>query len=99
MADQFDLFRDPDGGVFIVLQNEAVDALDTRIFASCLPARAIPVGMERLAVPFYFGDREYCVMVHLLGTARLGRMGQKIGNLSHLRDDITRAFDLLYSGI
>ncbi|MEY4982942.1 MAG: CcdB protein [Pseudomonadota bacterium] len=99
MAEQFDLYRDPEGGLFLVLQNEAVDTLDTRIFASCLPARAISVGMQTLAVPFVFGDRDYCVMVHLHGTARLGRMGEKVGNLSHLRDEITRALDLLYSGI
>lgn len=33
MADQFDLYRDPQGGLLLVLQNEAVDTLDTRIFA------------------------------------------------------------------
>ena len=38
-------------------------------------------------------------MLNLLGTARLGQIGTKVGNLSHLRDQITRALDLLYSGI
>jgi toxin CcdB len=98
MADQFDLYRDAQGGLFLVLQHEAVDTLDTRIFASCLPAKAVPMGMERLAVPFWFGEAEYCVMVNLLGTARLGRMGRKVGSLPDLRDRITRAIDLIYSG-
>ena len=38
-------------------------------------------------------------MLSLLGTARVGRMGEKVGNHAHLRDQITRALDLLYSGI
>lgn len=38
-------------------------------------------------------------MVNLLGMARLGRMGGKLGNYAHLRDQIKRAFDLLYAGI
>lgn len=38
-------------------------------------------------------------MVNLLGTARLGRIGGKLGNYAHLRDQITGAFDLIYSGI
>jgi hypothetical protein len=98
MAGQFDLFMDPDGGLLVVLQHDVVDSLETRIFASCLPASAVPLALQRLAVPFWFGDAEYCVMVHLLGTARLGRMGRKVGSVTQLRDSITRALDLLYSG-
>lgn len=98
MADQFDLYLDRGGELLVVLQHEVVDTLDTRIFASCLPAHAVPMGMERLAVPFWFGDQQFSMMVHLLGTARVGGMGRKVGNLSDKRDAITRAFDLLYSG-
>lgn len=57
------------------------------------------LALDRLSVPLGFAEREYRVMVNLLGTARLGRMGERLGNYAHLRDQITRAFDLLYSGI
>lgn len=100
MADQFDLYRDPDGGLVLILQSDAVDTLDTRVFASCAPAdRSGVATLQRLAVPFIFAEREHRVMLNLLGTARVGYIGTKVGNLSHLRDQITRAFDLLYSGI
>lgn len=99
MADQFDLYRDPQGGLLLVLQNEAVDTLDTRVFASVVPAGKGGVAvLDRLSVPLSYAERDYLVMLHLLGTARLGRMGEKVGNYAHLRDRITRAFDLLYSG-
>lgn len=38
MADQFDLYRDPQGGLFLILQSEAVETLDTRAFASVVPS-------------------------------------------------------------
>lgn len=100
MSDQFDLYRDPQGGLFLILQSEAIDMLDTRVFASVVPAgKSGIVALDRLSVPLLFAEREYRVMLSLLGTARVGRMGEKLGNYSHLRDQITRAFDLLYSGI
>lgn len=100
MAEQFDLYRDPQGELYLVIQSDVVDALDTRVFASCAPGgRQGLAALDRLAVPFSFAEREYRVLVNLLGTARLSNMGQKVGNLSHLRDQITRALDLLYSGI
>lgn len=100
MADQFDLYRDPQGGLFLILQSDAVDTLDTRVFASVVPSGTAGIAaLDRLSVPLIFAEREYRVMVSLLGTARLGRMGDKLGNYAHLRDRITRAFDLLYSGI
>jgi CcdB protein len=100
MADQFDLYRDPQGGLLLVLQSDSVDSLDTRVFASCVPGGNQGIAaLDRLSVPFIFAEREYRVMLSLLGTARMGRMGVRVGNLSHLRDQITRAFDLLYSGI
>lgn len=100
MSQQFDLYRDPQGGLLLILQNDAVDTLDTRVFASVVPAaKGSPATLDRLSVPLSFAEREYRVMLNLLGTARLGRMGERVGTYPHLRDDITRAFDLLYSGI
>ena len=100
MAEQFDLYRDPAGGLLLILQNDAVDSLGTRIFASCVPAdRRGVTTLERLSVPFIFAEREFRVVVNLLGTARMSQLGMKVGNLSHLRDQITRALDLLYSGL
>ncbi|WP_434621276.1 CcdB family protein [Tabrizicola sp. M-4] len=100
MAEQFDLYRDPQGSLLLVLQSDAVDTLDTRVFASVVPTGKGGVSsLDRLSVPLNFAEREYRVMLNLLGTARLGWMGERVGNYAHLRDQITRAFDLLYSGI
>ena len=100
MARQFDLFSDPDGELLLILQSDAVDALGTRVFASCVPVDRKGVAtLDRLTVPFSFAEREFCVMLNLLGTARLRDIGTKVGSLSTLRDQITRGMDLLYSGL
>lgn len=100
MARQFDLYRDPDGGLLVVLQSDAVDGLGTRVFASCLPADGSRRSeLDRISIPFIFADGEYRVMLNLLGTARVGGMGKKVGNLFTLRDQITKAVDLLVTGI
>ena len=100
MARQFDLYRDPDGGLLLVLQSDAVGGLGTRVFASCVPSDGSrPAELERLSIPFIFAEREYRVMLNLLGTARVGGMGQKVGNLATLRDQITKAIDLLVTGV
>ena len=100
MAEQFDLYRDFDGGLVMIIQSAAVDNLGTRVFASCVPAdRQGVTALDRLSVPFIFAEREFRVMLSLLGTARVGRIGTKVGNHTHLRDQITRALDLLYLGV
>jgi toxin CcdB len=100
MAGQFDLYRDPDGELLLILQSDAVDALGTRVFASCVPAdRRRTAELERLSIPFIFAETEFRVMLNLLGTARLSTLGKKVGNLSTLRDQITRALDLLVTGV
>ena len=99
MPRQFDLYRDPDGGLILVLQSDPVDGLGTRVFASCVAADSGRTReLDRLSIPFIFAETEYRVILHLLGTARLGIMGKKVGNLSVLRDQITKAVDLLITG-
>lgn len=100
MSQQFDLYRDPDGGLILILQSDAVDGLGTRIFASCLPADGSRQNeLDRLSIPFVFAEREYRVMLNLLGTARVGNMGKKVGTLTTLRDQIIKAVDFLITGI
>ena len=53
--------------------------------------------LDRLSVPF--SDSDFRVMLNLLGTAGPGKMGKTLGNLSTLRDQVTKAIDLLITGI
>ncbi len=99
MAAQFDLYLVANKSLVVVLQGDALEAIETRVFAPCLPADRPGLRPERLAPAFFHAEREYRVMTHLVGVARVGNLGTRVGNISHLRDDIVRAFDLLITGI
>ena len=87
MAAQFDLYLAPNNSLVVVLQSDALEAINTRVFAPCLPA-------DR---PGMRPDRR--VMLHLIGAAPVHRLGAKVGNVAYLRDDIVRAYDLLITGV
>lgn len=99
MAAQFDLYLAPNKSLVVVLQSDAFEAIDTRVFAPCLPADRPGMRPDRLAPAFFHAEREYRVMLHLIGTAPVHRLGARVGNVAYLRDDIVRAFDLLITGV
>ncbi|MFO1203858.1 MAG: CcdB family protein [Tabrizicola sp.] len=98
MADQFDLYLAPNKSLVVVLQSDALEAIGTRVFAPCLPADRPGMRPDRLAPAFFHAEREYRVMMHLMGAAPVHRLGVKVGTVAHLRDDIIRALDLLITG-
>jgi toxin CcdB len=99
MAAPFDLYLAPNKSLVVVLQSDALEAIETRVFAPCLPADRPGMRPDRLAPAFVHAEREYRVMTHLVGVAPVRSLGTRVGNISHVRDDIVRAFDLLITGI
>lgn len=99
MAAQFDLYLTSNKSLIVVLQSDALEAIDTRVFAPCLPADRPAMRPDRLAPVFFHAEREYRIMIHLIGAAPVHRLGTRVGSVEHLRDDIVRAFDLLITGI
>lgn len=98
MAAQFDLYIAPNKSLIVIVQSDALDALDSRIFAPCLPPDRPGMRSDRLTPTFFHAEREYCVMMPLMGAAPVHRLGTRIGNISDLRDKIVRALDLLVTG-
>ena len=99
MADQFDLYLASNKSLVVVLQGDALEAIATRVFAPCLPADRPGMRPDRLAPAFFHAEREYRVMMHLMGAAPVHRLGVKVGTVAHLRNDIIRALDLLITGV
>ena len=99
MAAQFDLYLAPNNSLVVVLQSDALEAINTRVFAPCLPADRPGMRPDRLAPAFFHAEREYRVMLHLIGAAPVHRLGAKVGNVAYLRDDIVRAYALLITGV
>ena len=99
MTAQFDLYLAPNKSLVVILQSDALEAIDTRVFAPCLPADRPGMRPDRLAPAFFHAEREFRVMMHLMGAAPVHRLGARIGSVAHLRDEIIRALDLLITGV
>jgi toxin CcdB len=99
VAQQFDVFRTPAGVLVVVIQSDLLDAMHTRVVAPLLPAGTAGRPMRGLNPEIRFGEEAMVLMPQLLATLTLGELGRQVGSLAHLRDTITRAVDMLLSGV
>jgi toxin CcdB len=99
MAAQFDLYRMQGGGLVVVLQNDLLDQLRTRVVAPLVPASSIERVMHSLNPTVTLGEEAYLVLPQLAATLTLAEMGERVGSLSMMHDAIVRAVDALLSGI
>lgn len=99
MAAQFDLYRLQNGGLVVVIQNDLLDQLRTRVVAPLFPANAVDRVMHALNPTVTLGEDVYIFMPQLTATLALGEMGEKVGSLAMMHDTLVRALDALLSGI
>lgn len=98
MADQFDLYRMAEGDYVIVLQSDLLDALNTRAVCLAIPDGAAVPALPALSPVLTAGDIRLRLAPHVLATLTLTELGTFVANLSHERDRIIRAFDLMLTG-
>ena len=98
MADQFDLYRMAEGQYVIVLQATLLDGLNTRAVCLAIPEGASVPALPALSPVLTAGDIRLRLAPHVLATLTLGELGTFVANLSHERDRIIRAFDLMLTG-
>lgn len=96
MADQFDLYRMQDGNLVLILQSDVLAPLLTRVVCHLTPIRQAEMGF---GPKVELGDATYRISPQIMATLTRAELGTKIGNLSHLRDSIIRALDLLLTGV
>lgn len=96
---QFDVhrLRPPHEGLVVVLQNDTVDRLATRVVAP-LSDEPHKLSIERLRLNVDFGSGSYLLQIDRLAAVEKGTIGQLAGNLAHEQDRIKRALDLLFLG-
>lgn len=99
MAAQFDLYRIQGGGLVVVLQNDLLDQLQTRVVAPLVPAHSVERVLQSLNPSVTLGEETYLIMPQLAATLTLAEMGERVGSLAMMHDAIVRALDALLSGI
>ena len=46
-----------------------------------------------------FGEAQYALLTQAMGAVPLRDLKEKVGSISHLRDETVRALDLLFTGV
>jgi len=99
VAAQYDLFRLPDGPVVVVIQNDLLDDIRTRVVIPLLPAGSAGKPLKRLNPTMTLNGDVLTLMPQLMATLSLAELGMCIGSCEDDRDVITRAVDTLLAGI
>ena len=99
MAAQFDLYEMAGGQMVVVLQNDLLEGLGTRVVAPMMPADGAPAPMKGLNPVIELGQGAYVLMPQLMATLTRAELGTRRGSLAHHRDRIARAFDMVWTGV
>jgi toxin CcdB len=98
MARQFDLYRMATGDYVIILQSDLLEGLNTRSVCLALPEPVSVPAFAALSPLLSAGDLRLRIAPHILATLTLTELGTHVANLSHERDRIIRAFDMMLTG-
>jgi toxin CcdB len=83
----------------VVLQSDLAADLQMRIVAPLIPASELPTAARGLNPGVLLGDTLYRLKPELMAAVPLSELSRRIASVAHQRDDITRALDLLFTGI
>jgi toxin CcdB len=98
-ARQFDICRLGKSALIVVLQDDLHEGLATRIVAPLIPLAKIGPQPRGLCPTVQFNSQPYAVLIQSLSAVPLGELRETLGQARHLRDDLTRAVDLLFMGL
>ena len=99
MADQFDVYRTVSGSVVVVIQNDLLADLQTRVVAFLAQDRMDSELFQYLTPQITVEGINYTLEMHSLATVSLKELGTKLGDMRDQRDKLIRAIDALLSGI
>ena len=98
MARQFDVYRRPNGTLVVDVQNSLLEALSTRVVVPLIGKTKGGPDSRSLHPSVSFDGKDYLIGTQFLATATLAELGLNMGDISHKRDEISRALDLLFTG-
>lgn len=80
-------------------QADALREFDTRVVAPLQPLSASRTPVSRLHPRFQVDGREYVLLTHLLTAVPVEELGPSLGSWAEHSYDLTRALDLLLTGV
>ncbi|MFT3973379.1 MAG: CcdB family protein [Amaricoccus sp.] len=99
MPRRFDVFRTPEGTLVTIAQNDLLDAMSTRVVLPLLPAGSGMRPARTLNPEVLVGGEAFVLLPQLAATLTIAALGVHVGSIAAQRDAVTRAIDMLLSGI
>lgn len=88
-----------DGTHVVVLQHDLLEDVGTRVVAPLLEAGRFAQPMRGLNPEVRIGDTTFVLIPQFMATLAIGELGERMGSIAHLRDEVTRAVDILLGGV
>lgn len=98
MARQYDVYRRPNGTLVVDVQHTMLEDLATRVVVPLIQKAKGAPDSRSLNPSVSFDGKDYFFGTQFLATATLAELGPKMGDICHMRDEIIRALDLLFTG-
>ena len=98
-ARQFDICRLGKDTLVIVLQDDLHEGLASRIVAPLILSAKIGAQPRGLCPVIHFNNQDHVLLIQSLSAVPLGELRETLGHAHHLRDDMSRAVDLLFMGL
>ncbi|HZH47652.1 MAG TPA: CcdB family protein [Roseococcus sp.] len=97
---RFDVYPPPDGspGFLLDVQTDFLEGLNTRIVVPLMPPDLAPAPGRDLNPLLPVGEEALVMVTQYLASVERRLLCRPIASLSHERDAITRALDLLLTG-
>jgi len=98
MAKQFDIYRTETGEHVLVIQHDVFGDMNTRTVCLAIPVTSQAPSIPALQPVVSTGDVRLRIVPHVVATFTLDELGTHVANVSHHRDAVVRAFDLMLTG-
>ena len=98
MAAQYDVYRLSDETIVVILQNDIFEDFKSRLAAPLVPAKKAGRVLRGLNPLLEVSQQSYVLMPQLAGAVSISELSTHLGSVSHKRDEIIRALDLLFAG-
>lgn len=99
---QFDVFKNPRGGVYPFLldvQTDLLESLATRIVVPLIAVKKYGKPITRLHPTATIANTEYVLKFHDLAAVPASVLVKPVASLVHRRAEIVAALDLLFTGV
>ena len=99
LPQQFEVFRTSGGALVAVVQSDLLDTMRTRVVVPLIALGAAGRPIRNLNPEISIGDEVLVLMPQLVATLTIEELGHRVGSISDMQGDVTRAIDTLLSGI